>query len=143
MKLLLPAIDPNTLPIGLVAPGLDNNLYVVNQKRCWSLFKHAQVKYVYHDGKHVEVQSVLPELDFTEFPKLKVDEPNDNLAVLEEEPIPAVKRGRPKTHIQKRKSRKPSLYNEFVKSQMVQFKHISNSREKMKLIADMWKSHNH
>lgn len=143
MKQLMPTIDPNTLPIGLVAPGPDNNLYVVNANKCWSLFKQAHVNYFYHDDNHVEVQHTLPELVPEEFPVLEIQADNTyNLVEDTVEPI-IVKRGRPKTHIQKRKSRKPSLYNEFVKSQMVNFKHISNSREKMKLIADMWKSYNH
>lgn len=156
----LPRADISLLPIGLLAPGHDKNLYIVacnkNKLKYWKLFRTANTSYIActYNNKIMPPNSdliqscvmvrTLPILNDHEFPEIVIDNADAHSFKTDEKQYDddtPKRRGRPckegATH--KRKSRGPTQYNIFMREQMQHLKHIKDTREKMRLIASKWK----
>lgn len=135
-----PQSNAALLPVGLVAPGRDHNLYVVEDyplPKHWKLWHAASLK-------HVPSENVVEYIlhDIPELPDIKQTDQDCNKANVDiEPPQDTPRRGRPKK-VQdkpKRVSRPPTEYNIFMKTQMENLKDVSDTRTKMKIIARLWK----
>ena len=138
-----PRIDPNALPVGLVAEGRDQSLYCVTHdplfstERFWRLFHRVSRVVV---GNEVRYELV----DTPPFPDIIDDDvdaesppPTPPSELLE---LPR-RRGRPPKadNKKKRKPRPLTAYNDFIKNEMPNYKHITDSRLRMKMITELWK----
>lgn len=134
-----PQSNAALLPVGLVAPGRDHHLYVVDDSplpKHWKLWHAANLRHVPSENAVEYVIHDMPELpDIKQF-----DQEYDTHHIETPEDAPR-RRGRPKK-VQdkpKRVSRPPTEYNIFMKAQMHNLKDILDTRSKMKAIARLWK----
>lgn len=129
-KMQPPTTDPNLLPENLVAQGHDMNLWivaVVDTMKKWVIFHRVQ-------RKNTQLE---PLPDFPEVVAMNTTPSYDELTVLKPK-----QRGRPKKNIKAlRQSRPPTEYNLFMKREMERLTWVTDTKTKMKMIADLWKQH--
>ena len=160
-SLNFPDIDPTTLPVGLLVPGPDYNLYVVAQNLTWQLYKKSRPSMILvtadsdrevatlNDSNYCEVVEAFdyPTLNDVEVPSIYANiDIAPNHSAFNDVPLDAKRgRGRPRKVIKpqhaNRYGRAPTKYNAFLKEEMAKLTHIMDTRKKMRLIADLWKKH--
>lgn len=146
--LLFPEVCPSQLSLGFIAPGLDSNLYQVcllNSTHIWCLYKRANVSHVVYDDNNqndVAIERNMPDIDSTDLKLLfaQIDQEREIIHTLNDGIETKRQRGRPRKNVDPKHNRKTSQYNDFVRSQMKNFTHIKDTREKLKIIAKLWKA---